>query len=217
MPDWPTAKLMVHFHRCAFAALAALLMVNVADTQASSEGSWDTDLGSAEIVEANATTGEAEQVRMPKDWTGLKSLIREKFPEAPQLSVDELSQMFATPEQPLLIDVREPEEYAVSHLPGAINAQGSELDALLTSLGPDQKAVLYCSVGYRSSRETERLQRKGFTDLANLEGSIFEWANTGHPMTSGAPDTEKQTSFVHPFDDAWGTFLDAERHSYTPR
>ena len=152
------------------------------------------------------------------NWVETKELVRTEFPEAPQLSVTGLAQVLSgSAPAPLLIDVREPEEYAVSHLPGAVNAQGPELERLVRETGAKRPIVLYCSVGYRSSRATEALRREGFANVTNLEGSIFEWADTGHPLVQGGPDSQTPTEVVHPFDEEWGTLLDADRRSYVPR
>ncbi|MEM7025326.1 MAG: rhodanese-like domain-containing protein [Pseudomonadota bacterium] len=157
-------------------------------------------------------------VAQAANWADTKELVRTDFPEAPQLSVPALAKTLVEPApKPLLIDVREPEEYAVSHLPGAVNAQGAEVEQLVRDAGAEQPVVLYCSVGYRSSRETENLRRKGFENVSNLEGSIFEWANAGNPLVRGGPESQTPTDVVHPFDDDWGLLLDPERRSYVPR
>ncbi|MEM9105271.1 MAG: rhodanese-like domain-containing protein [Pseudomonadota bacterium] len=155
------------------------------------------------------------------DWTGTKEMVRTDFPEATQLSVTGLSKSLdGSASTPLIIDVREPDEYAVSHLPGAINAQGEALENAVReaiAADPERPIVLYCSVGYRSSRETEKLRRMGFATVTNLEGSIFEWANDGLPLVQGGPGSEKATKLVHPYDDEWGTLIDdPERRAYQP-
>lgn len=155
------------------------------------------------------------------DWTGTKEMVRTDFPEATQLSVTGLSKSLEGPaSKPLIIDVREPEEYAVSHLPGAINAQDDALEEAVRkaiATDPERPVVLYCSVGYRSSRETEKLRRMGFATVTNLEGSIFEWANAGLPLVQGGADSEKTTKLVHPFNDEWGTLInDPDRRAYEP-
>ncbi|MCE2558514.1 MAG: rhodanese-like domain-containing protein [Acidobacteria bacterium] len=55
----------------------------------------------------------------------LKALVRASFPGVPQMSIEELDRRLGEDPQPLVIDVREPFEYEVSHLPGAVHAQGN--------------------------------------------------------------------------------------------
>lgn len=162
---------------------------------------------------ASKTASQADSAK----WQDTKALVRDAFPDVPQLKGAELKELFADPAPPLLIDVREPEEYAVSHLPGAVNAQGAALEDLVREAGGDRPVVLYCSVGYRSSRAVEQLRDKGFENISNLEGSIFEWANRGNPLVAGGPQSRTPAEAVHPFDEDWGVLLDAERRSYTPR
>ena len=121
-------------------------------------------------------------------WPAVKQLIRERFPEVPQVSTAELSEWLAAPggTRPLLLDARESEEFAVSHLPGALLAT-SEDQALawLQDAEQDRLIVTYCAVGYRSAALAQRLIARGFTNVHNLEGSIFAWANEGRPVYRG--------------------------------
>jgi rhodanese-related sulfurtransferase len=114
---------------------------------------------------------------------------------------------------PIILDVREPEEYAVSHLPGALRARTSDeaLDILETLQG-DTCIVLYCSVGYRSSELAAALTEHGFTNVHNLEGSIFEWANRGLPVFHDSLITHT----VHPYDEDWGILLHRDLWSWEP-
>ena len=147
------------------------------------------------------------------DWQGLKQMIRDKFPEVRQVSTAQLSEWLAQPEPPILLDARAAKEYAVSHLP---NAQLAETEAqalgLLQNMPKDRPIVIYCSVGYRSSALARKLQQEGFTNVSNLEGSIFEWANEGKPVYQG----KQQVSLVHPFDPKWGLYLHEELRAPLP-
>lgn len=141
----------------------------------------------------------------PERWAELKAEIRGKFPGVDQLSVAELGDwLSAVREPPVLLDVREAKEYAVSHLEGALLARDEA--AALEALGDaplDRPVVLYCSVGYRSSALAEKLEARGYTSVHNLEGSIFEWVNRGQPIVSAGTPVKS----VHPYDTDWGQLL----------
>jgi rhodanese-related sulfurtransferase len=144
------------------------------------------------------------------EWRAVKKEIRTRFPHVEQLSVDELSALVSDPErdQPMLVDVRTPEEFAVSRIPGARNVPtGEGFVATFAAVSLEREIVLYCSVGYRSSSAAISLHRAGYRRVRNLEGSIFEWANSGHPLEkpNGSP-----TRLVHPFDPEWGRLLRAD-------
>ncbi len=141
------------------------------------------------------------------DWEKIRKDIRSTFPAVQQLSTAELQQWLNAQGtvKPLLIDRREEDEYAVSHLHGALFAAGEE-EALkiIEKEGKNRPIVIYCSVGYRSSILAEKLAEKGHANIYNLEGSIFKWANEGRPIYRG----EEQVHKVHPFNSRWGDFLD---------
>jgi rhodanese-related sulfurtransferase len=150
------------------------------------------------------------------DWPVVKKWVRSEFPGVEHVTTEELKERLETPDgvQPLLLDVRGEEEYAVSHLPGALRVEpGGDLLPELARLDRSTPIVAYCSVGYRSSQLVERLEEEGFTDVRNLEGSIFEWANNGYPLEREGRAVKE----VHPYDEEWGRLLDQALRSYRPR
>jgi len=140
-------------------------------------------------------------------WDLTLKTIRAKFPTVAHISTDTLqSWLDESPkrENLLLFDVREPEEYAVSHLQGARPALlKDEALKALQGAPADQRIVLYCSVGYRSSELAQFLMKKGYTEVYNLEGLIFAWANKGRPVYRG----KEWVKVVHPYDRTWGRLL----------
>jgi rhodanese-related sulfurtransferase len=148
-------------------------------------------------------------------WKAVDHMIASDFPEASFITTDSLAERLSdtTTARPTLLDARSPEEYAVSHLPGAhrVDPTAPTVPALDT-LSRDAPIVVYCSVGYRSARVTTRLQEQGFTNVRNLRGSIFRWANEGRPVVrDGTP-----VRAVHPYDRTWGRLLNDSLHAYTP-
>jgi len=140
-------------------------------------------------------------------WQSINDDIARNFPEVKSLSTDELTQMLGN-EEIILIDVRQPEEFLVSNIQGAINIVSPK--GVITS--HDDLIIVYCSVGYRSAKFANHLQQAGYTRVLNLHGSIFEWANKGYPLYQGAG----LTHYVHPHDNKWGKLLNKKFHSYTP-
>jgi rhodanese-related sulfurtransferase len=148
-------------------------------------------------------------------WRAVDRMIAANYPDVPTITTDSLAERLAdsTRARPVLLDARSPEEYAVSHLPGArrVDPDATSFPEL-GPLGKDTAIVVYCSVGYRSARITSRLQTQGFTNIANLRGSIFRWANEGRPVVrDGTP-----VQAVHPYDASWGTLLHDDLRAYAP-
>lgn len=145
-------------------------------------------------------------------WPVVKQKIRSDFPEVEQISAEDLSARLAGDTPPVLLDVRQEPEFRVSHLRGAVRVDPGGEPYLPEGIGKDTPIVAYCSVGYRSSVLVERLKSEGYTDVKNLEGSIFEWANKGYPVVRNGDEIRQ----VHPYDEQWKRLLDEELRAYSP-
>jgi rhodanese-related sulfurtransferase len=98
-----------------------------------------------------------------------------------------------------IVDVREPEEFADGHLPGAVNIPRGLLEfevdghpavsyQTAEALSHRQRpVVLYCLSGGRSALAAEALLRLGFVDPMSLADGILGWADAGHPVVSPPP------------------------------
>ena len=147
-------------------------------------------------------------------WSRVLKDIRKRYPDVNQLSTDALATWLADEDrpQPLLVDAREPAEYEMSHLAGAIqlDPETTEFGAV-SDLERMTPIVVYCSVGYRSSKIAEALSAAGFSNVSNLEGSIFAWANEGRPIVQNAGTAaDSAAARVHPYDRIWGKLLKKE-------
>lgn len=80
-----------------------------------------------------------------------------------------------------LIDVREVDEYAAGHLPGAINVPLSDLQNRVDEIPKDTPVVLVCRSGGRSARAGEFLAAQGWDNLTNLLGGTVGWVEAGYP------------------------------------
>jgi rhodanese-related sulfurtransferase len=135
-------------------------------------------------------------------------VISAVFAEVHWIETGELARALERPasERPLLLDARTPVEHAVSHLAGARRVAPDTVDLHLPKGAP---LVVYCSVGYRSALACKRLAQLGYTDVRNLAGGIFQWANEGRPLQAdGEP-----AAHVHPFSRLWGLWLARERRA----
>ncbi len=106
----------------------------------------------------------------------------------------------------LILDAREREEFDVSHIEGArfIGYDEPQFETLAET-PKDQPIVLYCSVGYRSEKLGEKLKKRGFTNVSNLYGSIFEWANEDLPLV----DKDNQpTQKIHTYNKRWSKWVE---------
>ena len=111
----------------------------------------------------------------------------------------------------LFLDSRELEEFETSHIKNAIFIGYDKFDMnRLNAINKDKKIVVYCSVGYRSEKIAEKLEKAGFKDVSNLYGGIFEWVNNEEPVYDKNGETEK----VHTYNKQWSKWLKKGKKIY---
>ena len=86
---------------------------------------------------------------------------------------------------PLLVDVREPDEFETVRIPGAVLMPLSSFGETFEALPRDRPLLLMCAAGRRSAAAAEHLARNGFSDVTNLDGGITAWQRAGLPTRMG--------------------------------
>ncbi|MGI5246183.1 rhodanese-like domain-containing protein [Dactylosporangium sp. CA-139066] len=89
-----------------------------------------------------------------------------------------------------LLDVREDDEFAAGHAPGAFHVPMMQIPARLDDIPEDRDVVVVCRVGGRSAQVVAFLQQNGRDRSINLDGGMQSWEAHGRPMVSedgGAP------------------------------
>ncbi len=128
----------------------------------------------------------------------LKTLLSHNVPEVTVADVVKMDSV-------LFLDAREIAEFNVSHLEGAISVGYDRFNEnVVATLNKNKKIVVYCSVGYRSEKITEKLKKSGFTDVSNLVGGIFEWINQDNIVVDNSGNATKN---VHAYNRTWGVWL----------
>lgn len=110
----------------------------------------------------------------------------------------------------IFLDARKPEEYNVSHIAKAIRVGYNDFTINKVPANKNSPIIVYCSVGYRSEKISEKLISAGYENVQNLYGGIFEWVNEGYPVQ----DSTGRTSNVHAFNKDWGKWLQAGNKKY---
>jgi molybdopterin/thiamine biosynthesis adenylyltransferase/rhodanese-related sulfurtransferase len=101
--------------------------------------------------------------------------------QVPTIEARELKAKLDRKEPFVLVDVREPYEYEICHIPGSRLIPLGELPARLSELDSADDIILQCKSGARSARALHILQEAGFKKLSNLEGGITAWAEQVDP------------------------------------
>jgi rhodanese-related sulfurtransferase len=86
---------------------------------------------------------------------------------------------------PLVVDVREPNEFAAVRLEGVLLVPMSQFAARFGELPRDRPLLVMCAAGSRSAAATAHLLRNGWTDVKNVAGGITEWEKAGLPVVRG--------------------------------
>jgi rhodanese-related sulfurtransferase len=148
-----------------------------------------------------ATTISCQNVQLRSDsWKQeqIETMYREyvqDFPQVKGINVTQLQQLRQQNQKIILVDVRSPEEIAVSYIPGAITKEEFE-----RNLGQyqDTKVIAYCTIGYRSGLYAQKLKQQGI-DILNLEGSLLAWSHAGGKLVNAKGITNR----VHVFGRQW--------------
>ena len=105
-----------------------------------------------------------------------------------RLNVDELANRLdhASPaEQPLVIDVRQANEYEAFHVPGSIHITAGSLPDRLDELPRDQPVVTICAAGLRAGVAASILRSSGFENVSWVASGVPAWRAAGHPTVRG--------------------------------
>ena len=90
------------------------------------------------------------------------------------------------PDGPLLIDVREPDEFLSGRAPGAALMPTSTFLLKIAELPRDRPLLVICRSGNRSAAVTGYLLREGWPDVTNVGGGMLAWERAGLPVRRGA-------------------------------
>ena len=114
-----------------------------------------------------------------------EKMVHEARARITEVHVDDVHK--ALPENPVIIDVREPGEYLAGHLPGAVNIPRGVLEFRLPGYlqERDQPGTIYiyCRSSGRGVLATDVMQQMGFRDVCHMSGGFEAWKKAGLPVT----------------------------------
>jgi len=119
---------------------------------------------------------------------------KEQFPGVRDISAEKVMTLMAAGNA-VLIDIREPREQQISMLPGAITEKEFIHDAAKYK---DAVKIAYCTIGYRSGKFAQKLQKQGIP-VVNLRGGILAWVHDGGKVY----DQNGETHRIHVYGRKW--------------
>ena len=98
-----------------------------------------------------------------------------------EITPAELAELMSRPEAPLLLDVREQNEWDAGRLPEAVHVPLASLTEEIEEIEPDlqRRIVAYCAAGNRSARAARDLEQLGYERVSSLAGGIVDWTRAG--------------------------------------
>ena len=115
---------------------------------------------------------------------GFLAIVNDAKTRVRELSIDEYRTRVAAGERFTLVDVREDNEWARGHLPGAIHLGKGVIERDVEKTIPDKETtiVAYCGGGFRSALVADNLQKMGYTNVISLDGGFRGWNEAGWPI-----------------------------------
>ena len=103
--------------------------------------------------------------------------------EIDEVDVTQARELLDAPERPLVVDVRELDEWSEGRIPGAIHIPRGHLESRIEQAAPDhaQPIVLYCAAGNRSAFAAKSLEELGYENVVSLAGGYTDWKRSGLP------------------------------------
>ena len=116
----------------------------------------------------------------PKSY---QQIVNEALETVPEVAPADLQSRLSGGEQIVVIDVREPEEFARGKIPGAYTIPRGVLEMQVDGRLPlESTVVLYCGAGGRSALAAKSLADMGYEKVENLQGGWGAWVNSGLPV-----------------------------------
>lgn len=85
-----------------------------------------------------------------------------------------------------VLDVRQPDEFAAGHIPGATLIPVWDVAGRLAEIPRDRQVLVVCRSGARSAQGRDILLHAGYPSVTSMEGGMTAWTAAGNPTTSGS-------------------------------
>ena len=114
-------------------------------------------------------------------------LVNDAKTRVKETSVADVKRRIDSGETFLLVDVREDNEWAKGHLPGAVHMGRGVIERDVEKSVPETgtKMILYCGGGFRSALVADNLQKMGYTNVESMDGGWRGWNEAGLPTEKG--------------------------------
>jgi len=136
------------------------------------------------LVLSVAGIGIAADAGAPPMNPKVKEMIGAAKAAVKKVSADEVKKAIDSKEKVILLDVRDPGEFAAGHFPGAVNISRGTLEMNVFGKIPDQNAKIYvyCKTAGRSALSTKTLNDLGYKNACLVDAQYADWVKAGYPV-----------------------------------
>src|SRR4051794_26759803 len=134
----------------------------------------------------------------PKAMPNYREYLQQVKSEIDEVDVTRARELLDAPERPLVVDVRELDEWSEGRIPGAIHLPRGHLESRIERAAPDRARpiVLYCQSGNRSAFAAKTLEELGYENVVSLSGGYTDWKRNGFPtQLPRVLDAEKRSRY----------------------
>ena len=127
-----------------------------------------------------------------------RKLLAQVKDEIDEVSSPEVLGRLGELDRPLLLDVREQDEWQEGHLPGAVHVSRGNLESRVEAVIPDKsrEIIVYCAAGARSAFAAKSLTELGYDNVASMAGGFSDWKRNGFEFqTPRTLTTEQRTRY----------------------
>ena len=116
--------------------------------------------------------------------TRFLALVKDAKSRIRETNVAEVKKRLDAGEKLLIVDVREDNEWAAGHIPGAIHLGKGIIERDIEAAVPDtsKEIILYCGGGFRSAIAADNLKKMGYQNAVSMDGGWREWTAGGLPV-----------------------------------
>jgi sulfur-carrier protein adenylyltransferase/sulfurtransferase len=122
-----------------------------------------------------------------KAMPGYRELLQQVRAEISEVDAARFREL-AESGDPVVVDVREQDEWDEGHIPGAVHIPRGHLESRIERAAPDssRRVLLYCSAGNRSAFAAKTLEEMGYEDVVSLAAGFTDWKRNGFPVQQQA-------------------------------
>lgn len=183
-----------------YISLLVLILIFILSASMTFRGcSQESPVNEGEIQVNDESSEEVESSEIPE--------VSKAIPITPQ----EVYEIIIEQKDYLIIDVRNPDEYAEGHLEGAVLIPVFELEGRLDELPEDKPIIVYCRTGGRSANAATILVENGFDQVYDM-GGIMDWIGLNYPVIVGTTEVIEITTIT--IDEAYDIYTGSEAYLF---